>query len=146
MKAPFEVTIPLRARTSQNVRFDHHMAKARRVKKERGDAMMATARLPALVEPALLVTLTYVGPRELDFVNLCASLKAVQDGVASRLKVDDASPLVKWAFAQERGEYAVKVEVTTMDADGALRARIDALEATAADLGRRVDAAMKGET
>lgn len=144
MKAPFEVTIPLRARTSQNARFDHYMAKAKRVKKERGDAMMATARLPALVEPALLVTLTHVGPRELDAVNLLGALKAVQDGVASRLKVDDASPLVKWEFFQERGEYAVKVKVTPLD--GPLRARLDALEATAAELERRVDAAMKGET
>lgn len=144
MKAPFEVTIPLRARTSQNARFGNRFEAARRTKTERGAAMAATAKLPALVEPTLLVTLTRVGPRELDFVNLCASLKAVQDGVASRLKVDDASPLVKWEFLQERGEYAVKVKVTPLD--GPLRARLDALEATAAELERRVDAAMKGET
>lgn len=110
MKAPFEVTIPLRAQGTQNARLHHH-AKARMVKKERGAAMLATAKLPALVFPALAVTLTRVGPRELDFVNLCAALKAVQDGVASRLKVDDASRLVHWTFAQEPGEYAVRVRV-----------------------------------
>lgn len=113
MKAPFEVTIPLRASGSQNAR-EHHFAKARRVKKERDRAMLFTAKLPALVEPALLVTLTRVGPRGVDGDNLQASLKSVRDGVARRLKVDDASPLVRWAYEQERGEYAVKVAVRAL--------------------------------
>lgn len=114
MKAPFEATIPLRAQGSQNARL-HWRVKAAQVKKERAAAMLATAKLPALVFPALVVTLTRVGPRELDFVNLCATLKGVQDGVASRLKVDDASRLVAWQFTQEPGEYAVKVRVESYD-------------------------------
>lgn len=115
MKASFEVTIPLRASGSQNAR-EHHFAKARRVKKERDLAMLATAKLPALMEPTLLVTLTRVGPREVDGDNLQASLKSIRDGVARRLKVDDATPLVQWAYEQERGEYAVKVKVTPLGA------------------------------
>lgn len=111
MKAPFTTTIPLKAQGSQNAR-EHWAARAKRVKRERDRVMLATVKLPSLIFPALLVTLTRVGPRELDFVNLCASLKAVQDGVASRLKVDDASRLVQWEFRQEIGDHAVRVDVT----------------------------------
>lgn len=111
MKPLFSATIPLKATGSQNAR-QHWAVKARQVKKERSAAMLATARLPALVRPALVVTLTRVGPRLLDAEdNLTATLKAVRDGVAARLKVDDASPLIRWEYRQEKGEYAVRVEV-----------------------------------
>lgn len=110
MTLPFSVVIPLRAQGSQNIR-EHHMVRSRRVAKERDLAMLKTARLPESIRPALVVRLTRVGARTLDFDNLVSSLKAVRDGVARRLKVDDATPLVSWEYAQAKGEYAVRVEV-----------------------------------
>lgn len=111
MKAPFIATLPLKAQGSQNARYRHWSGRAAVTKKERSAAMLVTSGVTQLLEPALVVTLTRIGPRELDFVNLCASLKAVQDGVASRLKVDDASRLVQWEFRQELGEYAVRIRI-----------------------------------
>lgn len=110
---PFEVSIPLKAQGSQNARL-HWAVKAKSVRRERGAAMLATTKLPALVRPALLVTLTRVGPRLLDQDNLAATLKAVRDGVAARLRVDDATPLVKFEYAQTQGDYAVRVRVERM--------------------------------
>lgn len=60
------------------------------------------------------VTLTRIAPRDLDGDNLQSSLKAIRDGVADFLKVDDRDSRVTWAYAQERGApkfYGVRVEI-----------------------------------
>lgn len=84
-------------------------AKAADAKKQRTKARVAC---PPWDGGALLVVrLTRVSPGTLDDDALPAALKHVRDGVADRLKVDDASPLVRWEYAQAKGEAAVRVEV-----------------------------------
>lgn len=65
------------------------------------------------VEGPWLVTMTRVAPsRGLDAHDgLPMSLKAVVDGVADALGIDDADPRVTWAYAQKRGAYAVIVSI-----------------------------------
>jgi hypothetical protein len=58
------------------------------------------------------VTLTRLGPGAMDFGNVVAALKYVQDGVAERFGVDDGSPLFDWRYAAEKAAaYGVRVEV-----------------------------------
>ncbi len=62
----------------------------------------------------VVVALTRIAPRDLDTDNLASGLKAVRDGVADALGVDDGSSRIEWRYAQERGrpgEYAVRVEI-----------------------------------
>jgi hypothetical protein len=61
-----------------------------------------------------VVTLTRIGPRELDSDNLAGGFKAVRDQVAICLGVDDGDERVRWVYRQERGrprEYAIRVRV-----------------------------------
>lgn len=125
-KDPFEgpvgqVTAPLRTGRGQNDR-GHHMALARVKKQHREQACILsfTALSPrtwskdriALVRP-WWVRLVRVSPGtcELDDDNLRGSLKAVRDGVADRLHVDDGDKhAVRFFYAQERGPWAVRIE------------------------------------
>jgi len=62
------------------------------------------------------VVLTRVAPRKLDGDNLQSGFKAVRDGVADWLGVDDGNGLIDWQYAQrsgKAGEYAVEIEVIT---------------------------------
>lgn len=100
--------VPVRAPSTANLR-EHFMARARRTARQKSAARLCC---PAWTRGALLhIRLTRVGPRRLDTDNLASSLKAVRDGVASWLRVDDGSPLVEWDYAQETGAPSVKVEV-----------------------------------
>lgn len=101
-------TIPIRAPSTSNLR-EHWAVKAKRVETQR---RATRAKCPVWTAgPLLVVTLTRVSPRPLDDDNLRGALKAYRDGVASWLKVDDASPLVKWEYAQAEGEASVRVEI-----------------------------------
>ena len=74
-------------------------------------------RLPFLAEPRLpaRVLLTRVAKRQLDDDNLRGAMKAVRDGVAAALGIDDADPRVTWLYDQKAGPpqtYAVEIVVT----------------------------------
>lgn len=78
-------------------------------------AMCPSAPLPCVVR------LVRLSAGTLDDDNLRAALKAVRDGVAVRLGVDDADPRVAWEYAQERakrGEQAVRIEIWPAAAKG----------------------------
>jgi len=74
----------------------------------------AVPQLPAAVR------LTRVAPRPLDDDNLQRALKAVRDGVADWLGVDDRDPRVRWFYAQAvdgRPRYqAARIEVVHVGA------------------------------
>ena len=84
-----------------------------------------TLRKPTVILPApaqaktvlpVTVVLTRIAPRRLDGDNLQSGFKAVRDGVADWLGVDDGSSLVDWQYFQrsgKAGEYAVEIEVIT---------------------------------
>lgn len=65
-----------------------------------------------------VVTLTRVkGPRQRDFDddNLRSAFKAIRDGIADAIGIDDGSKGIRWEYAQERrggslGCVAVKIE------------------------------------
>lgn len=108
MRVEFEIPVRTRNRTNQR---SHWAAKAAQAKRERAAAMLAATCVTPHVKPALVVTLTRVGPQEMDDDGVRAALKAVRDGIAARLKVDDSTPLVRWEYRQERGEHGVRVVV-----------------------------------
>lgn len=60
------------------------------------------------------VTLTRIAPRALDGDNLQNAFKAIRDGIADRLGVDDRDSRVTWQYGQERGQprqYAVRIKI-----------------------------------
>lgn len=102
------VTLPLRIVSVMNVR-EHWSRRHKRAQAHRRAALaVPKARVPCTVK------LTRIGLRPLDGDNLQAGLKALRDGIADRLGVDDADPRVAWEYAQERGEYAVRIEITPL--------------------------------
>ena len=109
-KTSVEVTIPVVTVSESNVRDrgkPGSLRKLQRVKSHRtvaGYTMRAQIGRSLDVWPAgvpLVVTLTRVGGRKMDDDNLSAALKAVRDGVADWLGVDDGSPLLTWDYRQE---------------------------------------------
>ena len=112
------VTVPIRTVSEANVRA-HWPARAERAREQRHMTRLVL-RAQSCPRPALpiVVTLTRVAPRELDDDTLRCALKAVRDGVADYLGVDDRHPDVGWLYAQRRGnvrEYAAEVEVVRPD-------------------------------
>jgi hypothetical protein len=101
--------IPMELPSASNLR-EHWAVRAKRVDSQRGKV---TRRLPEreTLPVLLVVRLTRVAPRRLDDDNLRGSLKAVRDAVATWLRVDDASPLVRWEYAQAKGEPGARIEV-----------------------------------
>ena len=106
-----EVSLPLRTRSTLNTR-EHWRKRAKRAQAERALIRMRLAGVrgwpPAL---PVNVTLTRVGPRELDDDNLQGACKATRDGVADALGVDDGSEDVQWFYSQEKGDYEVRVKI-----------------------------------
>lgn len=90
----------------------HTRAKAKRVASQRA-AINTTLRVMggAVVPLPCRVGITRLAPRTLDDDNLASACKAVRDGVAEWLGIDDRDPRVEWSVAQEKGPYGVRVEV-----------------------------------
>lgn len=98
--------LPVRIESTQNLR-EHWAKRARRTKAHRNAALL----VPKHALPCI-VTLTRIGRRYLDDDNNVAGFKALRDGIAARLGVDDADRRVRWFYKQEIGkQYAVRVEI-----------------------------------
>lgn len=103
---PTTTHLPLTTVSEAN-RRDHWRVKSKRVRLQR---RTAAALVPGCPLPCV-VTLTRISPRMLDDDNLQSALKAVRDGVADRLGVDDRDPRVEWRYAQRKGaQKGVEVE------------------------------------
>lgn len=113
-----KLVIPMRTVSGMNAR-EHPMARAKRVKAERGCVAwyLIKTRRPAI---PCLVTLTRIGPTNgLDpFDNLPSSLKGVVDQIAEWLGVDDRKDdRVRYVCRQQRGpSWAVQIEITPASA------------------------------
>lgn len=109
------VVLPIKTVSVMNAR-EHHHARARRAKLHRSTAFLmlkAWGRPPAL---PVTVTMTRMGAGTLDTDNLAGACKAVRDGVADWLGVDDGNPGITWDCAQQktpRNQYGLVVEVTS---------------------------------
>lgn len=103
--------LPLRIESVANLR-EHWSKRARRAKAHK----LAALAVPVHPLPCV-VTLIRVGPRQLDGDNLQGGFKALRDGIAARLGVDDADPRVRWEYGQEKGkpkQYAARVIIAPM--------------------------------
>lgn len=108
------VSMGLKLVSEANAR-DHWRVKADRVKRQRNvtlTCLQAVHGRSKFVVP-LVVTITRRGKRRLDSDNLQSSAKAVRDGVADWLGIDDGHEGVEWRYVQEIDSYyttAVRVE------------------------------------
>ncbi len=110
-----KVLLPVRTWSEANLR-SHWGKRARRAKKQREAArlLVRAARVVLPTSGPVTITLTRIAPRALDTDNLASGLKAVRDGVADALQVDDGSAQIEWRYTQNRGrpgEYAVLVAI-----------------------------------
>lgn len=108
-------TLPIRTVSESNQR-EHWAARARRRRKQRKDVHLLVGimlRAEGLRAPCT-VTLTRIAPRALDSDNLQGACKAIRDGVADALGVDDGDPRIRWEYGQRRGgakAYGVEIRV-----------------------------------
>jgi hypothetical protein len=117
------LSLPLHTVSTLNAR-EHWSRRAKRAAEQRSVARIVCAtHLDWHPGFPVIVTLVRIGPRALDSDNLQGALKAVRDGVADALGVDDGDTMaVRWEYAQERGkarEYGVRVEVERVEAKSA---------------------------
>jgi len=108
-----EVEIEMKIVSLANMRL-HWAAKARLVKSQRQKTFNVLASVAAPPAPPCTIVLTRVAPRALDGDNLQSGFKAVRDGVADWLGVDDGSKLVEWQYKQRSSSvkvYKVEIEV-----------------------------------
>jgi len=111
-----EVRMNMKIVSVANMRL-HWAVKAKLVRDHRTRTRMslsAAAQSSGLEMLPVTVVLTRVAPRRLDGDNLQSGFKAVRDGVADWLGVDDGNGLIDWQYAQrsgKAGEYAVEIEV-----------------------------------
>jgi hypothetical protein len=111
-----EVEIDMKIVSVANMRL-HWAAKARLTKSQRQktkNALAAVAQSFGVEVLPVTVVLTRIAPRQLDGDNLQSGFKAVRDGVADWLGVDDGSSLVDWQYCQRSGGpkvYKVEIEV-----------------------------------
>jgi len=111
-----EVTIPLRTGRGQNDRGATWHKKAKRNKSERNLAFWSLYDAhpkPKTLLNHIEVTLTRIGPTNgLDDDNLAGSLKALRDGVADWLYMNDRDPRLKFVYKQERNpKWQVRIQV-----------------------------------
>ena len=110
------VTLPLRTVSGANIR-EHWAAKAKRAKLHRTTArfMLNLDKKWCAKQKSFAVRLTRIAPKKLDSDNLAISNKAIRDGIADAIGIDDGSDKFSWEYRQESGrpkEYAVRVEIT----------------------------------
>lgn len=108
-------TLPLVTVSVVN-RREHWAKRAKRARQHRDIVgLVLRARVVTLrIAEGVDVELTRIAPRELDDDNLRSALKAVRDGVADALGIDDRDRRVAWHYAQRRGspkEYAVRLRL-----------------------------------
>jgi len=112
-------TMPVRVDSETNGR-EHWAKKAGRKKVQKatlfsawiaainGEEAMCPVKLPCVVR------LVRVGPKRLDSDNLGESFKAIRDGIAYALSIDDGDERIKWEYEQVavgKRIYQVRVEV-----------------------------------
>ena len=97
----------------------HWAAKAKLTRDQRTRTRMSLAAVAQSFGVEVLpvtVVLTRIAPRRLDGDNLQSGFKAVRDGVADWLGVDDGSSMIEWQYCQRSGGpkvYRVEIEVIT---------------------------------
>ncbi|MBI5724623.1 MAG: hypothetical protein HZA50_11730 [Planctomycetes bacterium] len=119
MTEKIEFFIPIKTVSEANAR-EHWAVKAKRAKAQRLTAWAASPK--QLPKNRMAIILTRVAPHDLDTDNLARSFKAVRDGIADALGLDDGDKRLTWKYEQRRplnwekaklymGKYGVAVEI-----------------------------------
>lgn len=104
------IQLPIKLPSCANMR-EHWAARAKRTKHFRLAAGYAVAG-EQVPDGPVVVTLTRIGKRTLDDDNLASAFKAIRDGVADGLGINDNDPSVTWAYAQRVGKvYGIEIEI-----------------------------------
>lgn len=113
--------VPVRTGRGQNDR-ETWRARARRVSKEKSATILAMGA-PVRLRPGqvAIVELTRVSRGELDDDNCVSALKAIRDGVACWLGVDDGSRRVRFTYGQRKQSTNIGVDVRVTVAERAPR-------------------------
>lgn len=112
-KLMIEIRVPIKIVSVANLRL-HWAVKAKLAKSHRSKAFSALASVAAPPAPPCTLVLTRIAPRLLDGDNLQSAFKAVRDGVADWLGVDDGHKGLDWQYNQRKDGpkvYAVEIEV-----------------------------------
>lgn len=115
---PICITLDLFVPSAANLR-EHWAAKHRRVKREREMAHLFLrvrgGKFPDGYVGRVVVTLTRTGGKQLDDDNLRSAFKAVRDGVADWLGIDDGNERIEWRYEQRPGgKRQTIIEVATL--------------------------------
>ena len=111
MNDEFSIVIDVKTVSEAN-RRTHWRDRQRRAKRQRALAAWTLQSKCRSVSMPLTVTLTRIAPGKLDDDNLQSALKAVRDGVADAIGVDDGDSRYEWKYAQERGaDYRVRIAI-----------------------------------
>lgn len=93
----------------------HWAEKYRLLAQQRRDAWLWLRRYigtcPFQRGESIEVLITRCGKKRMDSDNLAISAKAVRDGIADWLGCDDGSPWIRWTYAQELGDYGVRIVI-----------------------------------
>jgi hypothetical protein len=109
---PLAVVVPVRTVSEANA----HQQFRHRQKRARGQrsivAMYLRPMRRMLPELPVVITLTRLAPRELDWDNAVSSMKAVIDQIAAEYGVDDRDPRYTWRVRQEKSKsIGVRIEI-----------------------------------
>lgn len=110
------IWIPIPLPSIANLR-EHWAKRAARAAEQRGVTrimLCGSMRRPSL---PVEVVLTRVSPRKLDTDNLWAAFKAVRDGVADWLELDDGDERVTWYCKQLRSHRRRAIQITVRSHD-----------------------------
>ncbi len=86
-------------------RREHHMARARRVKRERADVALVLSQFEAPVfglDARVVVTLTRCAPHRFDSDGAVHAMKGVRDEVARWMGVDDGDDRIEWRVERKK--------------------------------------------
>ena len=113
-------TLAIRTESEANLRENWHV-KTKRVQMQRQITRVMVGQYRKNWRDDLLgtyvITLTRIAPRPLDSDNLARSFKAIRDGIADALEINDGSKRLTWNYEQRKGskpkQYAVQIEIQT---------------------------------
>lgn len=106
-----EIRLPIKTVSEANQR-EHWAKKAKRAKMQRSVTGKAVGAVLGELPPApIVIKLIRYGKRKLDSDNLARSFKAVRDGIADALGLDDGDEAIRWHYAQSKGDYEIGIAI-----------------------------------
>jgi hypothetical protein len=108
-----DVLLPIKTVAGLNAR-EHWRDRRRRVKAERDTACLVVRSKLGRDPRPCTVTMVRLSAGALDDDNLQGAAKAIRDGIADAIGVQDNDPAIRWQYAQERckrGEFGMRIRI-----------------------------------